>query len=101
MQRQLPCQFLPDAIGLKLDIRRTCPSGGHVERGEDNRCDTCKRRFQNRSLATVRDLLRIVFSRNTGKETRLSLNQSRITEHDKEEMLTLHEQGETVQAMLQ
>jgi len=32
--------------------------------------------FQNRSLATVRDLLRIVFSRNTGKETRLSLSQS-------------------------
>jgi len=55
--------------------------------------------FQNRSLATVRDLLRIVFSRNTGKETRLSLNQSRITEHDKKEILTLHDQGETVQAM--
>jgi len=52
--------------------------------------------FPNRSLATVRDLLRIMFSRNTGKVTRLSLNQSRITEHDKKEMLTLHKQGETV-----
>jgi hypothetical protein len=55
--------------------------------------------FQNRSLATFRNLLRMVFSPNTGNETRMSLNQSRITEHAKQEMLTLHKQGETVPAI--
>jgi len=55
--------------------------------------------FQDRSLPSVREVVRVVFSRDTGQETLSSLNQRRITEDDKKEMLTLHEMGQTVQAI--